>query len=242
MRRLYVAARAPRAGEAKTRLGATVGHDAAARLYGAFLADLSERLRAARLPVAWSVTPGSWPAVSPLVGGGRHREQRGDTWGQRQANLFRDAGAAGECPVVLIASDSPHLELEAVQAAFAALERVDIVLGPTLDGGYYLVGPGPAPDLLARVEMGRSDVLRQVMRRARRLGLRTATVPPTFDVDTAEDLEALAAEVGRRTDLPATAAVLDALSSADPAAARPEQPDPRGPGAGGDRCLNDWRW
>lgn len=214
MRRLYVAARPPRAGEAKTRLGAAVGHDAAARLYGAFLADLSGRLRAARLPVAWSVTPGSWPAVAPVVGGGRHREQRGDTWGQRQANLFRDAEAAGECPVLLIASDSPHLELEAVQAAFAALEQADVVLGPTLDGGYYLVGLRRAPDLLAQVEMGRADVLRQVLGRARRLGLRTATVRPTFDVDAAADLVALAGEVGRRTDLPATAAALDALLSA----------------------------
>lgn len=206
-----MAARAPRPGETKTRLGAAIGHEAAARLYAAFLFDLSQRLEAAGLPVAWSVTPGSWRAVAPLVGGGSHREQHGETWGHRQDNLFRDAEAAGERPVVLIASDSPHLGMDVIGAAFAALDTADVVLGPTVDGGYYLVGMRHAYGLLAAVEMGTGCVLQQVERRARELRLRLATVAATFDVDTVDDLAPLAAEVCRRTDLPATAALLPAL-------------------------------
>jgi rSAM/selenodomain-associated transferase 1 len=209
--RLYVAAKAPRPGEAKTRLGEAIGHEAAAALYAAFLVDLASRLDRAGLPPAWFVAPGAWPALEPLVGGGPHREQRGATWAARQANLFRDAAAAGVPAVVLVASDSPQLDVNAIHEAFEALAVADVVLGPTGDGGYYLVGMRGFHDVLDGVRMSTSSVLQDVIGAARGRGLRVETVAATFDVDTVADLRLLAGAIARRPDLPATAAVLDRL-------------------------------
>jgi rSAM/selenodomain-associated transferase 1 len=215
---LYVAAKAPLPGEAKTRLGAVIGHEAAAALYGAFLADLSSRLHRAGLPPAWFVSPGSWPVLEPLVGPAVCREQRGATWAARQANLFRDAAADGDPAVVLVASDSPQLDVDAIRQAFAALGRADVVLGPTDDGGYYLVGMHGFHDVLDHVRMSTSSARQDVMRCARALCLRVETVAATFDVDTVEDLHPLAEAVAGRRDLPATARALERLLVPEPRA------------------------
>ncbi len=105
---LYVAAKAPRPGFAKTRLGRAIGHDPAAALAGAFLRDLAARLaRAPALPfeVAWFITPpDAWPEIAPLVGNlarARVVAQGEGDWGERQRALFRDAAARGERKPVL---------------------------------------------------------------------------------------------------------------------------------------------
>ncbi|MBA4115814.1 MAG: DUF2064 domain-containing protein [Rubrobacter sp.] len=77
------------------------------------------------------------PLVSPL-GEGRVLIQGEGDWTERQRELFGGAAGRGEDKVVLIASDSPHLTVEVVVRAFEELDRRDLVLGPTFDGGYYL--------------------------------------------------------------------------------------------------------
>lgn len=211
MTRLYFAAKAPLPGQAKTRLGATIGPARAADLYRAFLVDLCARFEEAPFEVAWYAAPGSWPAISAIAGAAFQREQRGEGWAERQANLFREAGSAGEGAVVLAATDSPQLTPDRVAQAFTALERNDLVLGPTRDGGYYLVGMNQFEDVLSGVSMSTACVLEEVLRQAAARQLRVALLAVEFDVDTAADLELLEAEVGRRDDLPATAAALSRL-------------------------------
>ena len=145
------------------------------------------------------------------------REQLGEGWGERQAHLFRETETAGEGAVVLAATDSPQLTPDRVAQAFAALERHDLVLGPTPDGGYYLVGMNRYEDVLSGVVMSTAGVLEEVLLRASSRRLRVAHLETEFDVDTAEDLELLEAEVGRRDDLAATAAALARLAPAVPA-------------------------
>jgi len=101
-----------------------------------------------------------------------------------------------------------------VLAAFDALARHDVVLGPVRDGGYYLIGMRGRHDVLAGVEMSTGDVCAVVAERALGLGVSLGLVESTFDVDEAADLAPLRAVVCRRDDLPHTAAALAAIGGA----------------------------
>ena len=207
--RLYFAAKAPIAGQVKTRLGAAIGMQEAATLYEAFLRDLVSRFRNVPYEIAWHVTPGSWPRLRPLAASAYAvRVQRGRGWAERQANLFRDCDAAGEGPIVLAATDSPQLEPARVDEAFAALESHDVVFGPTLDGGYYLVGMRRFHDIFSRAHMSRTSTLAELKERAGNLSLSVIELDLEFDVDTEEDLDQLMREVSRRQDLRWTARAL----------------------------------
>ena len=208
---LYIAAKAPRPGHVKTRLAAVIGDVAAAELYGAFLRDL-----AARFPdAAWFVTPlAEWAQLTDCYLGRSARvlaQPPGD-WTERQRAFFRGAAARGEERSILIASDSPQLRAEVVAEAFALLDRHELVLGPVVDGGYYLIGMRGWHDVLAGVAMSTSSVLNELVGSARALGLRVALLEPTYDIDEVEDLELLARDAAVRHDLPATRAALAALA------------------------------
>jgi hypothetical protein len=210
---LYVAAKAPREGVAKTRLGREVGHGAAIGLYRAFLQDLAARFSGTPFPVGWYVTPpDAWADLAPLVDG--HGEPRvlfqGDgNWTERQRDLFRGAAGRGEERTVLVASDSPQLDVGVVQEAFRALEEHELVFGPTHDGGYYLIGMRGWHDVLHNIPMSTNTVLDDIAARAHASGLSVGWVETTFDVDEAEDLDYLRGLVARRADLAATRAALE---------------------------------
>jgi rSAM/selenodomain-associated transferase 1 len=212
---LYIAAKAPRAGLAKTRLGASIGHESAIALYKAFLQDLATRFAGAPFVCGWYVTPpDAWPEIGPLVapcGESRVLLQGEGDWTRRQRELFYGAAERGEERVVLIASDSPHLTVEVVERAFGELDRHDLVFGPTHDGGYYLVGMRSYHDVLQDVEMGTDTVMDEISVRAEQAGLSIGSVETTFDVDEAEDLEHLRRLVATRPDLAATRAALEML-------------------------------
>lgn len=215
---LYIAAKAPRAGLAKTRLGNSIGPETAVTLYKAFLQDLAARFADAPFGCGWYVTPpDAWPEIAPLVAPGEDTpvlfQGEGD-WTERQRELFRGAAGRGEEKVVLIASDSPHLPVEVVTRAFDELDRRDLVLGPTFDGGYYLIGmrrQAIRQDVLHGIPMSTDDVLDHVSTRAVHAGLSVGWTEATFDVDEAEDLELLRQVASLGSDLPATRAVLDGL-------------------------------
>jgi hypothetical protein len=95
-------------------------------------------------------------------------------------------------------SDSPTLPADYVRQAFTALEAADVVLGPCEDGGYYLIGLNrPAPRLLREVPMSTPDVMRDTLAIADRDKLNVALLPTWYDVDTAQELERLKAELYR---------------------------------------------
>jgi len=213
---LYIAAKVPEAGLAKTRLGAAIGYEAAATLYGAFLRDLAERFLDGPYALNWYITPpDSWPriaAILPPAGRcARVIAQGGGDWTERQRALFRDAAARGEDTVVLMASDSPQLPVAAVTAAVDQLDRHDVVLGPTLDGGYYLLGMRGWHDVLDGVQMSTDSVLDRIVARAHGLGLSVGRLASTFDIDTVDDLQHLWPLLDERTDLEATRAAMLAI-------------------------------
>jgi uncharacterized protein len=210
---LYIAARAPRVGEAKTRLGAAVGHECAIDLYQGFLSDLGARFEQAPFRVGWYVTPDdAWPEIASLVNGigsvARVLGQGPGNWTERQNDLFRLAASRGEDRVVLIGSDSPHVSVQVVLDAFSCLDRADIVLGPGRDGGYYLIGMRHWHDVLHQVPMSTNTVLEEILSRARAARLSVALVPETFDVDEAADLDELRYFLATSDALPATLAAM----------------------------------
>jgi rSAM/selenodomain-associated transferase 1 len=185
---LVVMARQPVPGAVKTRLARHVGADAACALYRAFLTDIAAGLGAGPWRLTWAVTPAD-ADLRPIVGAGSNCfPQRGADLGERMASCFDDLFGGGAARVVMIGADVPHLGASAVAAAFAALDTADVVLTPTRDGGYCLLGQRTAHDLFRGVDMGTARVFAETMDAVAALGLRASVQPETFDIDEWEDV------------------------------------------------------
>jgi rSAM/selenodomain-associated transferase 1 len=214
-----VAAKAPRPGLAKTRLAAQLGEAEALRLYQGFIRDLSVNLVSDQYELGWFVTPAdAWLELDIFVDQEssvpRVLAQPSGNWTDRQRWLFQTMNEREESRTILVASDSPQLTRQTMEAAFAALDRHDVVLGPTFDGGYYLIGIRAWRDVLHCVAMSTSTVLRQIVAAAEMHGVSLALLEPTFDVDTEDDLDLLRQAVRHRLDLPWTRAALDTVAAA----------------------------
>ncbi len=215
---LYVIAKAPRVGLAKTRLGATIGHEKAIELYKAFLRDLGARFADASFGFGWYITPpDAWPEISALTGDTDRLLYQGEgDLTERQRELFREATRRRE-RAVLIGSDAPHLSTETIEEAFQALDDHDLVFLPTHDGGYCLIGmSGPYEAVLEGVVMSTGSELEGIISRARFSGLSVRFLEPTFDVDVVEDLRYLRKLALVREDLGATRDALEKLGLLEP--------------------------
>jgi glycosyltransferase A (GT-A) superfamily protein (DUF2064 family) len=117
--------------------------------------------------------------------------QEGDGLAARLTNLFRWAAARGYRRTVIMATDSPHLDCAVVDESFAALDGHEVVLGRTLDGGYYLIGLRGMHDVLAGAPLSTGQEADALLARSEGLGLRVAELAPSFDVDERADLRRL---------------------------------------------------
>ena len=118
--------------------------------------------------------------------------QRGRHLGERMAWAAREAGAAGARRILLRGSDSPLLPDRVLLQALRALDDHDLAVSPDRDGGYSLIAlRKPCPGLFDHA-MSTQSVLEDTLANARRLGLRPHVLPPSFDLDTAEDFLCLA--------------------------------------------------
>jgi rSAM/selenodomain-associated transferase 1 len=188
--------RLPEEGQVKTRLGATIGQDRATELYGRFVEDILAMLDGVGIDVHICYQPrGAGLTVGNWLG--QHRSyapQEGADLGGRMANAFRDAFAGGVSRAVLIGSDIPDLPGETVAQAFRDLQRNDVVIGPSSDGGYYLIGFDAArfePDVFESIRWSTDHVFDQTMAIVNRHRLKTGVLPVWHDVDTRSDLDAL---------------------------------------------------
>lgn len=201
---VIVMCKAPRAGEAKTRLAPALGAEGAAALAARLFADVCAAAAqiAPELFVAYAPADGRAPLEELLrergVTGVGWIEQHGSDLGGRLADAFARAFAAGLGPIVALGADSPTLPPAYVSRALEALAsgRADMALGPTEDGGYYLVGLArPAPDIFRAVEWSTPRAYAQTAAGAARLDLRLLQLPAWYDVDTPADLRRLRAEL-----------------------------------------------
>ena len=185
-----------RPGRVKTRLVGDLSAEQTAALHAAFLDDVVSELRrgAFELVLAWALDLEDEPPSLPGMEGLRAVRQSGDDLGARLYGGLEEA--ARQCRfVAAVGSDHPELTAERVEEAFAALEQgAPVVLGPSDDGGYYLVGArreALSPKLFSEIPWSTSEVFEATLDRCRELGLEPAQLPVGFDVDYPQDLERL---------------------------------------------------
>jgi rSAM/selenodomain-associated transferase 1 len=224
---LAVMTKAPRPGAVKTRLTPPLSPEEAAALNTCFLQDTTAALlKTAELENARGIavyTPvgaeeayaGILPAEFELV------PQRGGPFGERLVLAAEDLFRLGFASVCLIDSDSPTVPQEAFGQAVAFLrhEKPVVVLGPSDDGGYYLIGLNkPQPFLFEGIDWSTDRVLEQTLERASERNLTVRLLPTWYDVDDRETLQRLCRElfgsngkVGEGYPAPATHRLLSQL-------------------------------
>ena len=122
--------------------------------------------------------------------------QKGQGLAAGLTSVFAHFAASGRQGVVAFNSDSPHLPASVLESAFETLTGHDLVVGPTHDGGYYLVGAKAAhPALFHGDGMGTTSALEALLARARGLQLSVGFTDPFYDIDVEGDLTRLAAEL-----------------------------------------------
>lgn len=201
---LVLFARVPRAGEVKTRLAASIGEEAALAMHRAFLMDSLELLhRASHEGIARSVwfseawTPDT--EIAALAAGIEIGAQVEGDLGERMSSCLAELLSGRFRRVAIIGTDTPGLPVETIAQAFRALADRDIVLGPSTDGGYYLLGARTViPEMFRGIEWGGPRVYADTLNLLKMLGVGPLSLPEHYDVDTVEDLKRLAGEIEAR--------------------------------------------
>lgn len=225
---LAIMTKAPRAGAVKTRLQPPLTAEEAAGLNICFLRDLAAAITSGRESENASVGV----AVFTPAGAEADYEmilppdfclliQRGDDFGARLTNAVEDLLQLGFSSCCLINSDSPTVPVENFRAATAQLQRDGdrVVLGPSDDGGYYLIGLKKLHrTLFQEIDWSSERVLDQTLTQAKKIGLPVHLLPNGFDVDDRATLRRLAQELldtDNESVAPATAQFLRDLVARD---------------------------
>jgi rSAM/selenodomain-associated transferase 1 len=218
-RALLIVGKAPQAGSAKTRLVPPLSLADAAALYRGFLLDSV----ALCLGLGWDRVSVIHPVghrqalLDFLPANTRLVEQRGHDLVGALSSAFETHFAEGFDRVVLIGSDNPTLPRAPIDEASAALDTFDLSIGPSADGGWYLIGMRePHLRVFQNVEWSTPRVYAQTLAQAQRLGLRVHAVQEWYDVDEPDDLDRLQRELlDRPPDVaPNTRAALGRVFSA----------------------------
>lgn len=196
-KQLVVMVKRPIAGQVKTRLARDVGVAQATSFYRHATRNVVSRLaRDARWQTVLAVTPDTAIASNVFASKGPRCAQGTGDLGQRMDRIM---GSLPPGPVVIIGSDSPAISGTHINAAFEKLGAHDAVIGPALDGGYWLIGLKRfprCPHIFNNVRWSSAHTLVDTMRNI--ADLRVAMLEPLSDVDTGADLRASCALHGRR--------------------------------------------
>ncbi len=189
---IIVFAKAPDPGSVKSRLHPTLNTEERARLQAAMILDtlhLSDPLPSRRvLACAPDVDHPFFLKCS------RERsldliQQKGESLGERMKNAFGWGFSQGYERVVLIGCDAPTLPTDFIQQAFDHLERASVVVGPSLDGGYYLIGARPPlADLFSGIQWGGDQVFSATLHKVNAEKLDCELLPFWYDIDRPADL------------------------------------------------------
>ena len=189
---LIVFAKRPVPGRVKTRLSPPLSPGEAAELYRCMLEDVLAKT--AHLPHIrkYLFYEGGADTGRYFAGTGTGMTclpQQGNDLGERMAHAFRHVFAEGCGAVVIIGTDSPDLPVSFIDMAYELLKEGEAVLGPSEDGGYYLLGMREMhAGLFHDIPWSSANVLQESLRKAEQEGITVSLLPPWHDVDTAEDL------------------------------------------------------
>lgn len=218
---LVIIARYPEPGKTKTRLARSIGDEATVHLYAAFLTDLAQRFADQEYDLYWTYTPAEVDyatflakLVPEFASSMTCFPQQGDDLGERLLHAFQWTYAQGYQNTILIGSDSPHISRNVIAHARDALHHADVVLGPSDDGGYYLIAMHEPHDVFSTIPMSTSVVKQRTIEEAERQRLTVQCIDPLFDIDELPDLLRLAQLLETDKQLaPATAVAITSTRS-----------------------------
>lgn len=190
---LIVFTREPEPGKTKTRLMPYLSPEQCAELHRCMLKDISREMRKAdaALIVAYTGENTGDPVFLRSIMGksALFIRQRGGDIGSRMQNAIEDVLGLGYDKAVLIGTDIPEIKAETINASLDLLESCDVVMGPTYDGGYYLIGMRAVHTEAFNVKSyGGSSVFDETVSSLRKAGLSAEKTDTYADLDTAEDL------------------------------------------------------
>jgi rSAM/selenodomain-associated transferase 1 len=187
---LIVFLKHPTPGRVKTRLAAGLGEADAAGIYRAMAEELMRRTRSPALRrLAFYAPDATREAMEAWLPGEEWHVQAGADLGARMQQAFEMAFASGAARAAIVGSDLPWLDAAEIRGALDALAHSELVIGPSEDGGYYLLAlRRPEPALFHGIAWSTGSVLEATLERARRLGLSVHRLETRTDVDTPADL------------------------------------------------------
>src|SRR6201997_4715229 len=197
-RTLVVMAKAPRAGAVKARLAPSLSPAVVTAFYCCLLDDTLGLARSlCDVEVAIMCPDSDVNELAQLAGNETSIvAQKGEGLAAGLTSVFAHFAEGHQRRTIAFNSDSPHLPRSVLEDAFETLAAQDVVVGPTHDGGYYLVGAKAShPALFARDGMGTGSALERLLSRARALELSVGFADSFYDIDVADDLTRLAAEL-----------------------------------------------
>lgn len=190
--RLIIFVKNPEIGRVKTRLAKTIGDERALSIYQKLLLytkEITKGLNADKAVYYSEHTDNNDLWDNMLFS--KHL-QRGDDLGEKMQNAFAEAFAQGKERVVIIGSDCLELETYMIKEAFAVLENNDVVLGPSKDGGYYMIGMTAfMPTLFEDKNWSTDDLLIDTILDLKKMNAKYHLLKTLNDIDTIEDLKAL---------------------------------------------------
>ena len=201
---VIVFAKNPVPNQVKTRLIPTLTPEHATILYTAFLTDWCEilaKLSGVDLIVAYTPIDAESDLQALIGEDATYIPQMGTDLGERLTSATRWAVGQEYTKILLVGSDSPTLPISYISEAFIQLDSRDIAIGPSTDGGYYLIGfsawnvKTTVPFVFENIAWSTADVFQQTVTRIRSVKATVGLLPPWYDIDTAEDLVFLYAHI-----------------------------------------------
>lgn len=189
----------PEKGRVKTRLAQFLDETFVLELYKGFVGDILDALKNCGETKLYSWPPGKRQLLENWLGTRYHFfAQNGNNIGQRMSNAFIDTFKSGTAHALLIGTDIPELSENVIFKAYRALQTTDAVIGPSSDGGYYLIGfqkTAFSKNIFKGIDWSTHRVLDQTLQAMDNRGIVYTLLPKLADIDTLEDLNALTGRV-----------------------------------------------
>jgi rSAM/selenodomain-associated transferase 1 len=193
---LILFVKSPEKGHVKTRLSQLIGENVTRNLYKAFVADMLESIQYKsqyNIKIAFHPQNAKSKVIRWLGKQYSYLPQRGDGLGERMAHTFKQIFSEGFEKALIIGSDIPDLPQSVILKAFESLSTYDAVIGPSFDGGYYLIGfrnDTFFPEFFHGIEWGTDTVFSQTLDRFKKV--QTVRIMPLWwDIDLPEDIKGL---------------------------------------------------
>jgi len=189
---IIIFTRYPIEGKVKTRLASTIGNHHAKEFYkmiSEIIINDTKLIRNSYKYVFYSDEAEKEMVKKWLGRSFLYSHQEGKELGERMTNAFRKVFSHGAKKAIIIGTDIPDLSSQIIKEAIRKLDKTDLVIGPSKDGGYYLLGMKKyLPALFKNIEYGTNSVFAETIAKAEKLNLTYSTLELLQDIDTEEDL------------------------------------------------------